>query len=103
MSNESILAELEQKIGGSLNPLRDGLDFLQRQGDNNIVTALHALDEAWEILTVLRAMELRAQREHTTFAAVPNGNSVVDALFENASVYFPRALAVTKKKRKERV
>lgn len=97
MAYESILAELEEKIGGSLNPLRDSLDLLQRQGDKQTLACLHALEDAWEILTVLRAMELRAQREQSTFAVIPNGGSVVDALFENASVYFPRALAVTKK------
>jgi hypothetical protein len=30
MYYESILAELEEKVGGSLNPLRDSLDLLQR-------------------------------------------------------------------------
>ena len=97
MYYESILAELEEKIGSSLNPLRDSLDLLQRQGDKKTLACLQALDEAWEILTVLRATELRAQREKATFTSIPDGGSVVDALFENASVYFPRAVAVTKK------
>jgi hypothetical protein len=97
MYYESILAELEEKIGGSLNPLRDRLDLLQRQGDTQTLACLHALAEAWEILTVLRATELRAQREKATCASIPDGGSVVDALFEQARVYFPRAVAVTKK------
>ena len=96
MYYESILAELEEKIGGSLNPLRDSLDLLQRQGDKKAMACLQAIEESWEILTVLRATELRAQRDGATFAAVPDGGSVVDALFENARVYFPRAIAVTK-------
>jgi hypothetical protein len=95
---DSILAELEAKIGSSLNPLRDSLDLLQRQGDPKTRACLHALEDAWEIITVLRAMELRAQQEQATFSAIPDGGSVVDALFENAGVAFPRALAVTKRK-----
>jgi hypothetical protein len=93
----TILEELEEQVGSALVPLRDKLDVLMRQQDPDVLRLMEQLTQAYDVIAVLRDMELRAQRDALLFQAVPEGGSVVDALWESAAHMFPRALAVARK------